>query len=110
MLWIHAHTHTHFINHLTVKERYTALECSFVRGAAPVKMFPPRTNERSDKVLRFPEEVKEERSGGRIHHQVHKLNCNLTELRSLFYIFFFYECLMKIPQILISLLISFHFD
>lgn len=83
-LWIRTHrrTHTHFthfINHLTVEKRYTALECSSVRGAAAVKSVE-RTNERSDKMLRFTDE--EERPA--VHIQVHELNCNLTELKSVF--------------------------
>ncbi len=72
-------THTqfaHFINRLTVEKRRAALECSFVRSAAAVKS-AERTNERSDKMLRFTEE--EERAG--IHIQVHKLSYNLIELK-----------------------------
>lgn len=47
------HTHfAHFINRQTAEERYTALECPFVRGAAAVK-FAERMNERSGKTLRF---------------------------------------------------------
>ncbi len=60
-----------------MEKRYTALECSLVRGAAAVKP-AVRANERSDKMLRFTEE--EERSA--LHIQAHKLNCNLTELKS----------------------------
>ena len=73
----HADTFAHFINHLTVEERYTAPECSFVRSAAAVKS-AERTSERYDKMLRFREE-EEECTG--IHFQVHTY-CNLTEIKS----------------------------
>lgn len=71
----------HFINHLTVEKRYTALECSFVRCAAAVNS-AERTNERADKMLRFRGE--EEHTG--IHIQVHKLNYNLIELKSVLHL------------------------
>lgn len=74
------YTHfAHCINRLTAEERYTALGCPFVRGAAAVK-FAERTNERSDKMLRFTED--DERAG--THIQVHKLNCSRIELKSVF--------------------------
>lgn len=68
---------------MTVEKRYTAPECSFVRGAA-VKS-AKRTSERSDEMLRFTEE--EEHTG--IHFQVHKLNCNLTEIKSVLHLILF---------------------